>query len=448
MNLDKILKRVKKLIPKKIFKFFQPYYHLFLAVSGNMVYGFPGKKMVVIGITGTNGKSTTSELVNAVLKENGLKTVMLSTVAFEIAGKRTDNTTSRTTLGRWQLQSKLAQAVKAGCTHAVLEVASEGIAWHRVWGIPFDVAVFTNLSPEHLNFHKTMENYRNTKGRLFAGLAGSRSKGVPKTIIVNKDDSEAKYFLSFPADQKITYGITSGDVFARNMSFGIKTDYEIIDGENIGKVKSCLPAKFNIYNALAAYSVGKALGLEPNKIVKGIESVCLVEGRMEEVPNKRGIKIFVDYAVTPDAFELVFTEVRKITSGKVFAVFGATGDRDKEKRPLLGEVAARLTDYIILTDEESYSENPAVIVDAIAEGVKKVRRGNWEIVLARDEAIEKALRMAEKGDSVVITGMGHQKYRNLGGDKKVEWDEVKVIEKELLRISADKNKVELEAPER
>lgn len=434
MNLEKILNIGRKIIPKSVFKFFQPYYHLFLAISGNIKYGFPGRKLIVIGVTGTNGKSTSVELINSVLKAGGYKTGMTSSVAFEIAGKRRLNTTSRTTLGRWQLQKALRDMVNAGCTHAVIEVASEGIAWHRVWGIAFDVAVFTNLSPEHLNFHKTMENYRNTKGKLFEKLMKSKKKGFPKTIIVNADDKEWKYFYKFPAEQKITYGLENGEVWATSIIFGDKTEFEIRDNEKKIQIKSNLRAKFNIYNMLTAYSVGKAFQIETEKIVKGIESVKNLEGRMDEIPNKRGIKIFVDYAVTPESFELLFRELRKITPGHIISVFGATGDRDKTKRPKLGEVAARLTDEVIVTDEEPYSENPATIVDAVAGGAYRVRKNGIHIILDRKEAIETALEMAKPGDTVVATGMGHETYRNIGGNKKIPWYEPDVIKAILKEI--------------
>lgn len=432
MSLEKLLSLGRKVIPAPLFRMGQPIYHFFLAVTGNIRYGFPGRKMIVVGVTGTNGKSTTVELINAVLKSGGLKTGMLSTVAFEIDGKRQDNVTNRTTLGRWQLQRKLREMVDAGCSHAVIEVASEGIAWHRVWGIPFDVAVFTNLAPEHLNFHKTMENYRNTKGKLFVGLSRSMHKAAAKTIVVNADDKEWKYFYNFEAEKKITYGLNNGAIWATNMLFEDKTKFELVDGDVRYHVESDLPAKFNIYNMLAAYAVGKALCLDAKKIIKGIQSVKKVDGRMQEVPNSLGFKVFVDYAVTPDAFENLFRELRRITKNRLIAVFGATGDRDKEKRPKLGEVAAKLTDWIVLTDEEPYSENPAVIVDAIAKGATKVRNRNLEIILDRKEAIKHALEMAFPDDTVVVTGMGHQKYRNVGGNKKIAWDEAKII-KELLK---------------
>ena len=427
MNLEKTLSLGRKIIPKSVFRFLQPYYHWLLAVSGTLRYGFPANDLVVIGVTGTNGKSTTVELINSVLKANGIKSGMLSTIAFEINGKRTENTTSRTTLGRWQLQKKLRQVADAGCTHVVVEVASEGLVMHRLWGIPFDIAVFTNLTPEHLNTHKTMERYRDAKGLLFANLSVSKKKSVPKTLIVNADDKYAKYFYNFKADKKLSYGLSNGEIWATNMVFGEKTQFELINNGTKSLVISDLPAKFNIYNMLAAYSVGMALFLDPKKCISGLEKVKSVKGRMEEITNDLGLKIVIDYAVTPDSFELLFTELKRTTKGRLIAVFGATGDRDKEKRPLLGEVAAKMTNYIILTDEESYSENPSIIVDSIASGIEKVRKSNYEIILDRREALKQAIEMANAGDTIVATGMGHEKYRNLGGDKKIEWDEAKVI---------------------
>ena len=438
MKLDPLLNLGRRIIPKSLFKAAQPFYHWLLAFSGNLIYRFPGRNLVVIGVTGTNGKSTTVELINSVLRANKLTTGMLSTVAIEIAGKRQDNTTNRTTLGRWQTAKYLREMVKTGCTHVVVEVASEGLIMHRVWGIPFDVAVFTNLSPEHLNTHKTMENYRNAKGLLFAKLAKSKSKGVPKTIIINADDPEFKYFYNFNAEQKISYGVAKGEVWANNITLGAKTEYELVDGEEKYKVNSFLPAKFNIYNELAAYCVGKALKLDANKSISAIESVKQIKGRMQEIPNKLGIRIYIDYAVTPDAFELLFTELRRISKGRIISVFGATGDRDKDKRPKLGEVAGKMTNYTILTDEESYSENPSIIVDAIAEGLETVRKGNYEIILNRHDAIKRAFEVAETGDTVVVTGMGHQKYRNMGGDKKIEWDEAAVIADILKEMKSKK----------
>jgi UDP-N-acetylmuramoyl-L-alanyl-D-glutamate--2,6-diaminopimelate ligase len=430
--IEKILNFGRKLIPKKLFKLGQPIYHYLLAVSGNIVYRFPGRKLKVIGVTGTNGKSTTVELVNALLKEAGFKSGMLSTVAFEIAGKRTDNATARTTLGRWQTPKMLRRMVKAGCDYAVLEVASEGIVQFRTWGIPFDVAVFTNLSPEHLNTHKTMVNYRNAKGKLFANLSLSkRKKNVPKINVFNADDKEAGYFGAFPADKYFGYGLKNGDVRADKINLLDGLDFVIkYNGKNY-PIKSKLKAQFNVYNLIAAWCVGFSQGIAPAVIKKGLESVALIEGRMQEIPNNRGIKVVVDYAMTPDSYQMLFAELRKITPGKLIAVFGAAGDRDKSKRPKIGEISARDCDLVILTDDEPYSEDPAQIVTEIEAGAKKVKNANYQIIHDRKKALKKAIEVAQKGDTIVVPGMGHEKNRNVGGNKRIPWNEVQII-KELL----------------
>lgn len=431
--MEKVLNIGRKIIPKRLFKLGQPAYHWLLAVTGNLVYRFPGRKLVCIGVTGTNGKSTTVELVNSVLKEAGQKTGMISTVAFEIAGKREDNTTSRTALGRWQTPKMLRKMVKAGCKYVIVEVSSEGIAWFRTWGIPFDVAVFTNLSPEHLNFHKTMKNYRNTKGKLFANLSLSKRKeGVEKTSIVNADDKESGYFGAFPADKHFFYGQKKGDYRASQIRSNQGLNFMI---ESEGKkypISSDLWGTFNVYNILAAWCVGISQNIGPEKIKKGIEKVNQIEGRMQEIENNRGIRVIVDYAMTPDSYEMLFSELRKITSGKLITVFGAAGDRDRFKRPLIGEVAAKMTDYIILTDDEPYNENPQKIIEEIEAGVKKVKSAGYEIIQDRKKALKKAISHAEKGDTIVVPGMGHEKFRNAGGNKKISWDEPKILA-ELLK---------------
>lgn len=439
--LEKIFNLGRKIIPKRLFKMGQPIWHYLLAVTGNIIYRFPAKKMVCIGVTGTNGKSTTVELINSVLKETGQKTGMISTVAIEVAGERKDNLTNRTTLGRWQTPKILRDMVKKGCKYAVIEVASEGIVQFRTWGIPFDVAVFTNLSPEHLNTHKTMARYRNVKGKLFANVATSKRKTfgkgkdkikISKINIANADDKEAKYYTSFPADQHFEYGFKKGDARAINISQNGELSFEVSFKGKKYPVNSGLRGEFNAYNILAAWVVGYSLKMDPKKITEGIKKVTVVPGRMEKVAEKNGASFFIDYAVTPESFELLFKELRKSTKGKLIAVFGATGDRDKSKRPKLGAVAAKMTDVAIMTDEEPYSENPEKIIEEIASGAFKVKTENIYKIIDRKDAIKKAASLAKSGDTVVVTGMGHQKYRNVGKNKKIPWDEGKVI-KEVVK---------------
>lgn len=434
--IEKLLNFTRNLIPKKLFKLGQPVYHFFLALTGNIIYGFPGKKLVCIGVTGTNGKSTTVELVNSVLKKAGYKTGMLSTVAFEISGERKENLTARTTLGRWQTPKLLSKMVKAGVKYAVIEVASEGILQYRTWGIPFDVAVFTNLSPEHLNTHKTMTNYRNTKGKLFLNVSQSKRNKkiqkekihIKKITIVNNDDREAKYFSAFPADIHIGYGLKKGDVKATDIDQSNGLKFKISFNGKKYAVSSKLLGGFNTYNLLAAFSVGISQGIDPKIVILGLQGVDLVEGRMQEIPNDRGIRVFVDYAMTPDSYEMLYKEMRKMTNGKLITVFGAAGGKDKLKRPKIGEVAARLTDYVILTDDEPYNEDPKAIILEIEGGVKKVPGASYEIISDRKKAFKKAIEIANKGDVIVIPGMGHEKSRNVGGSKRIPWYEPKILE--------------------
>ncbi len=428
--LEKLLNFGRKLIPRKIFRFFQPAYHYLLALSGNIFYRFPGKKMICIGVTGTNGKSTTVELINSILKSAGYKTGMISTVAFEIAGKREDNKTSRTTLGRWQTPKMLRKMVKAGCKYAVVEVASEGILHFRTWGIPFDVAVFTNLSPEHLNTHKTMANYRNTKGKLFANLSLSKKKkGILKINIYNAEDKESNYFGSFPADKHISYGFNKGNVLIKNLS---ETQGLMFDLKYLNKsypIKSDLTAAFNAQNIAASWCVGLSQNIDPKDIAKGINNLHSVKGRMEKVTEKNGVKYFIDYAMTPDSYEMLISEMKKIAKGKVILVFGAAGDRDKLKRPKIGEIAAKNADFSILTDDESYSEDTKKIIEEIEVGFKKAKKNNYKVILDRKNAFREAVKIAKDGDVVVIPGIGHESFRNIGGNNKIPWNESEIIRK-------------------
>jgi UDP-N-acetylmuramoyl-L-alanyl-D-glutamate--2,6-diaminopimelate ligase len=365
---------------------------------------------------------------------------MISTVAFEIAGQRKENKTSRTTLGRWQTPKMLRAMVKAGCRYAIIEVASEGVVQYRTWGIPFDVAVFTNLSPEHLNTHKTMANYRRAKGKLFENISTSLAKKkiqkskklkIPKVNIYNAEDKDAKYFGAFPADFSYGFGIKKGDFRASNINQSGKLSFDINYQNKSYYIQTDLLGKFNVLNILAAWAVGYSQGIDVRKIKWGLEEIKSVKGRMEKVAEKNGVKYYIDYAMTPDSYELLFKEMREISRGKLIAVFGAAGDRDRSKRPLIGEIAANLADYTFLTDDEPYSEDPENIISEIEAGFKKAKKTNYKVIRDRKKAILEASKLAESGDVVVIPGIGHQPYRNIGGDNKIAWDEAKAVRKVL-----------------
>ncbi len=406
-------------------------YHSFMPMIGALVYRFPSKKIKVIGITGTNGKSTTAEMMSAVLKEAGYKVGLLSSIRFEIAGKSEPNMLKMTMPGRMMIQKILRRAVDAGCEYMILEVTSEGIKQHRHLFIDFEISIITNLSPEHIESHGGFENYKNAKGRLF--------EATNKIHILNLDDEHINYFLKFPAKEKWGYGIDFSDnqegvitvkasncsVSSQGIGFTIgETDFNIL-----------IPGKFNIYNALAAISFGMSQKISSEKIKKGIEAVTGVEGRMEEVISSP-FRVFVDYAFTPNAMEKVYRTIKKdFNSKRMICVLGACGGgRDKWKRPVLGKIAGNHCDEVIITNEDPYDEDPIEIINQVASGV-----GSKAIkILDRREAISKALNFAQPGDSVVITGKGCEPWICIAEGNKISWDDRRVVEEELSKMKNEK----------
>lgn len=430
--------------------------------------GYPGKKLTCIGITGTKGKSTTTHLVSSILRAAGQRVGHVSTVEFRINDTIEPNDTNKTNLPPQKLQPLLKRMVQEQCRYAVLEVSSHGIHQQRLFGVPFKIAVLTNMGHDHLDYHGTFEEYRSQKIRLFT---------LPSvtTAIVNGDDTNAAYFLDdTTAPDKIVYTaqpgtptvakkavIVSASAISLNpagASFKLSTDTESIT------VRLHLSGLFNVYNALAAASVGVALNLKLGTIKQGLEDVPGIPGRMEQLETNRGFSVIIDYAHTPDSLEAIYQTLRPVVRGKLIAVFGATGDRDRTKRPIMGAIAARYADYVILTDEEPYTEDPAAIINEVAAGVPRGRSlfagrktsarprremkihdvrqflkkdsatdGEnewWWRVPDRTDAITKAIDMAGFDDVIVITGMGAQNYKVVGAER-VPWNERSVVEKIL-----------------
>lgn len=393
---------MKKFIPS----FLLGWYHLILALLGAFFYGFPSRKLKVIGVTGTNGKTTVVNMAAAVLEEAGFKTASLSSIKFKIAQKEEKNTLKMTMPGRFKLQKFLRQAVNSGCQYAVLEVSSEGIKQHRHRFIDFSVAVFTNLTPEHIESHGGFENYKKAKGKFFE---------VAKNIhVVNMDDENAEYFLKFPAKKTYTYGLEKGDVNKKNTSFRLS-----------------LMGDFNVYNALAAISVGLSQDIPLGVSQRAVEKIKNMPGRMEIVVENP-FKVIVDYAVTPDALEGLYKNLKKILSPrKLICVFGACGGgRDKWRRPVLGEIAQKYCDKTILTNEDPYDEDPSAIIEEIAGGMEK----SPEKILDRREAIKKAIGLALAGDVVAITGKGCEPQIAIAHGKKIPWDDRQVVREEHAKI--------------
>ena len=386
-------------------------------------YGNPAKNLRVIAVTGTNGKTTTINFINEILKEAGMKTAMFSTAVIEMAGKSQINDLNATVASTERMQEFFRDAKKAEVDFVVLEITSHALDQHKLAGVPIEVAVMTNLTQDHLDYHKTMEQYAKAKGKLFAS--------DPKYIVLNRDDEWFDFFDQFiPELQKITYG-EHGEAEARIEYIKLyKKGSEatvVIDHQTKLDLATALPGKFNVYNMTAAAATAYLLGIRLQDIIEGIANLEGVPGRFERVAEGLEYDVIVDYAHTPDALEKLLEAVRAITKNRIILVFGATGDRDKEKRPIMGEIAARGADRIMLTDEESYNENPEQIRTQVRNGIKAAKGdGKLTEIADRREAIEKALSIAKKGDTVLITGMGHEQFRIINGEK-LPWNDGDVV---------------------
>ena len=415
---------MKALIKKFIPKFLLSWYHLGLAVLANVIYGFPSKKLIVIGVTGTKGKSTACNLIWKVLTEAGYKTGLTTTANIRIADKEWINDTKMTMQGRFALQKLIKQMVAAGCKYAVIETSSEGILQHRQVGIKYQLAVFTNLSPEHLDRHGSFDNYRKAKGKLFQDLSGKN------IIVVNADDKHADYFLSFPAYQHITYAINNqADIKAEGTLSNGKGSFFLVKGQAF---QLPLLGDFNIYNALAAVAVGRSQNIEYDIIKKALAGFKVMPGRMEQIRSSKGFSVFIDYAHTVDSLEKVYKNLKPL-SKRLIAVLGAAGGgRDKTKRPKLGKLASQYADIAIVTNEDPYDEDPEKIINEVWQGLPDAGIEKYRI-MDRGEAIKKALNLAQKGDIVVITGKGSEQCI-VTRKGKLKWDDRDIVKQNMTYV--------------
>ncbi len=434
---------IKKLIPS----FLLDFYHYSLAAMSAFLYRFPSRKMTVIGITGTSGKSTVVELTTKILEQVGYKTASLSSIKFKIGKREWENTLKMTMPGRFKLQKFLKQALKNDCRYAVLEVTSEGIKQFRHKIIDFDVAVFTNLSPEHIESHGGFEKYREAKLKLF--------RNTKEIHIINIDDMNAEHFLKYPAAEKIGFKIsenskTSGERVsvvtasgynetAKGVSFSVK---------NI-EFNLNLLGKFNVYNALAAICVGLSQGVSLEDCKRVLEKVTGIPGRMEIVITlpRAGFTVIVDYAHTPTALEKVYQTIQnskfKIQNSKMICVLGACGGgRDKWKRPVLGKLAGKYCKEVIITNEDPYDEDPMEIINQVTSGTENIsenqrvdqRKSAVLKILDRREAIKEALKLAKPNDVVIITGKGSEPWMCVAKGKKNPWDDREIVKEEFQKI--------------
>jgi UDP-N-acetylmuramoyl-L-alanyl-D-glutamate--2,6-diaminopimelate ligase len=400
------IKYMKSLIKKILPAFLLSWYHFSLAFFGALICRFPSRRLKVIGVTGTNGKSTTVEFITKIFEESGIKIASQSSIRFKIGDKEKPNTYKMTMPGRFFIQKFLRQAADAGCKYAIIEVTSEGIKQFRHKFINFDTAVFTNLAPEHIESHGSFENYKIAKGKLFTA-----AKNIH---IINTDDKNSDYFLKFPAKKIITFGLAGGDINNKSLNLNLK-----------------LHGGFNVYNALAAIAVGWSQGIALHACKNAVEKISSVPGRMELVV-KEPFLVFVDYAFVPDALEKVYSGIKKDFSPKrMICVLGSCGGgRDKWKRPVLGQIAGKYCDEVIVTNEDPYDENPEKIIQDVSLGAgDKVKR-----IADRREAIKAALGLARPGDAVVLTGKGCEPWICLAEGKKVPWDEKGAVLGEMAKI--------------
>lgn len=420
-----LAKTARKVLPKSALVELERTYRKSRAKVVAARYGNPARDLRVIAVTGTNGKTTTVNFLNEILKEAGYKTAMFSTANIEIAGIQTVNDTNSTTATVSKLQKFFHDAKKADVEFALIEATSHALDQYKFAGVPIEMAIMTNLTQDHLDYHKTMENYAAAKAKLF--------EMQPRFIVLNTDDKYFDYFNKFEAsEQKITYGesnlaevkIKSFKLYKKGSEAKLR-----IDNNVALEIATNLPGEFNVYNMTAAAAGAYLLGISLQDIQEGIANLEGISGRFQYATSDLPFEVVVDYAHTPDALEKLLQTSKKITKNRTILVFGACGDRDREKRPIMGKIAQDLADRIIVTDEENYTEDAKQIREEVIAGFSKKNGklpANIQEIPDRKEAIRKALQIAGKGDTVLITGLGHEVYRIIDGEK-TPWNDTEIV---------------------
>jgi len=423
--MENFLFKIKKIIPTKLFKKLQPIYHYLLSLLGAIIYRFPSRKIFVIGITGTKGKTSTAELVSIILETAGYKTALAGTLRFKIGDKTENNKFKMTMPGRFFLQKFLRKAVREKCDFAILEITSEGTKQFRHKFTQLNSLIFTNLSPEHIESHGSYEKYREAKLKIVKTLEHSPKKR--KTMVVNKDDKESHHFLKNKIKEQYQYSLTDAQPFELKKS-GLSFT---LDGQTIN---SCLSGEFNIYNILAAINFAKSQSIGTNTIKKAIENFKGIRGRVERIEEGQDFTVIIDYAHTADSLEKIY---EAFPNSKRICVLGSTGGgRDQWKREVMGSIADKYCSKIILTNEDPYDENPKKIVEDMAKGIKKPI---YEIIMDRKEAIQKALSSAKIGDTVLITGKGTDPYIMGPNNSKLDWDDATITKESIISLLNNNN---------
>jgi len=418
-------KVVKALIPGRLFRRIEPTGHLIETVLANLRYGFPARGLNVIGVTGTDGKTTTTTMIWTMLKESDYNVGYMSTIGYGTPQHQTANYVHMTSLQAFPLMRRIRQLRREGIDWLVLETTSHALAQNRVWGIPYSVAVMTNVNHEHLDYHGSFENYRAAKQRLFH-LAGGNRKGL-QVGVVNADDPSAALFAG-EVPHPYRYGLEQGDIKATHIrSTGSGSTYTVShEGQQLA-IRVNLPGRFNVYNSLATVCVGLALGLPDRQIEQGIAALTAVEGRMNTIDEGQDFHVIVDFAHTPESFEKLLSDMRPRVKPphRLIVLFGTPGRRDPTKGLAQGEIAGRYGDMVVVTEEDDRDTDPQMLMEQCATGAErsgKVRDKDLFLVHDRPEAIRFAINHARKGDTVMLLGKGHEKTIERA-DGEIPWDE-------------------------
>ncbi|MDP3836532.1 MAG: UDP-N-acetylmuramyl-tripeptide synthetase [bacterium] len=474
-----MLSKLKKLIPQKLFVWLQPIYHYLMGALAALCYGFPSRQLIVIGVTGTTGKTTSVYFLARLLSASGYKAGYTSTAQFDDGAREWLNDKKMTMPGRFFLQRSLRRMIKNGCRAVVVETTSQGIEQFRHRFINYDLLVFTNLYPEHIEAHGNFENYKKAKGKLFAhlstcgvkyldennrvvmgasGLKKTELRRIKKTIIVNGDDEYASYFLSFAAERKVVYTLNSS-LKTRDLYYQdgdeIKPEPEYLVYEPLFSEASGSRFKFNgemchlpilgsynVFNAVSALSATHCLDIALSESIDALSRIKVLAGKMEKIEAGQSFTVLIDYAFEPKALEALYQNLDRIPHHRLIHVLGSTGGgRDQSRRPILGKMAGEQADIVIVTNEDPYDEDPQLIIDQVAIGadhVGKVLNTDLYKVLDRREAFRLAFKLAEPSDLVLITGKGAEQYICVADDKKIPWDDRWVAREELSKEPVDK----------
>ncbi|MEX0749036.1 MAG: UDP-N-acetylmuramoyl-L-alanyl-D-glutamate--2,6-diaminopimelate ligase [Candidatus Saccharimonadales bacterium] len=419
-------KLIKSLLPSSLVKPILRPYHFSRALLANLIYGFPARGLKVIGITGTNGKTTSANYLASILGAAGYKVGVSTTANFRIGEEAWDNELNMTTTNPFALQKLLRRMREAQVDWVVLEVTSHALSQYRTWGVPIHTAVLTNLSPDHLDYHGTVEEYAATKAKL---LCQARV-----ATVLNRDDEWYDYFRKSAFHAAYTYGTAKeADVRLEKAKLHSDTSHiKIRYGERMMELDLQLPGKFNVYNALAAATVAFGLEIDWEDVQAGLKLLSGVPGRMEAIHTGQDFTVIVDYAHTPDAFENVLGNLRPVTKGRIITVFGGAPTHDYRG---LGEAAGRLSDVVIVTDDEPMDSDPRVIREEIVEAARTAATAQVEEIADRRDGIARAFALAGADDTVALLCLGHQKYRRIGNAQRIEWDD-RAVARELLETMA------------